>query len=153
VSEFAVRIDRARRAVTAIVLIVWLGLTPTLAAAQAVGIGGSVAAGCLGSDGSVCGGGTRPLVGAHVGWWPTDWTELDLRVSFIGLPSYSFQTEFPVKVRGTVADRSRTFVSAMFIHHFLHDRPVRPMLGFGSGGFASRHVPCVNRRDAIALSA
>jgi hypothetical protein len=127
---------------------VWLSLTPTLAAAQALGIGGSVAAGCLGSDGSVCGSGTHPLLGAYVAWWPADWTELDLRVSFIGLPSYSFQTEFPVKVRGTVADRSRTFVSAMFIHHFLPDRPVRPMLGFGSGGFArSARVACEPRCD------
>jgi hypothetical protein len=119
-----------------VVLVAFLSLMPAIVAAQGMEIGGSVAAGCLGSDGSVCGSGNYPLFGAHIAWLPTDSIELAMRVAHVGLPAYTFQTEFPVKVQGTVADRSRVFVSAIFIYHFLPDQSVQPILGFGVGGFA-----------------
>jgi hypothetical protein len=39
------------------------------AEAQRIEVGANVASACLGSDGSACGNGTHPLIGAHVSWW------------------------------------------------------------------------------------
>lgn len=126
-----------------VILVLCLMGSATAAAAQTVEVGGSVAAGCLGSDGSVCGGGTHPLIGAHAGWWAADRIELSARVARVGRPPFRSSTVFPTTVEFEVTDRSSEFVSAMFIYHFRAGKAVRPMLGFGSGGFArAERVTC-----------
>lgn len=125
----------------------WLVLASMLVAAPAAGqvieVGGNVAGACLGSDGSACGGGTRPLVGAHVSWWVTEGVELSGRVGRVSRPSRAFETTFPVETRISIDDRSREFVSALFVYHFRHELDVRPWVGAGSGIFAdAQRVTC-----------
>jgi hypothetical protein len=93
----------------------WLAVVSVLTAAPAAGqvveVGGNVAGACLGSDGSACGGGTHPLVGAHVSWWVTEGVEVSGRAGRVGRPSREFETTFPVRTRIAIDDRSREFVS------------------------------------------
>jgi hypothetical protein len=129
--------------VRAIFFATWLTLVPTIAAAQPLEAGGSIARGCLGSDGSICGSGSRPMVAGHVTWWLTDRTDLGLRVAHVGPPDYRFETVFPVVIRGAVTDRSRRFVSVLLVHHFTRATTVRPVLGLGSGWIVrSEQVAC-----------
>jgi hypothetical protein len=129
--------------VRAIIFATWLSLASTVGAAQTVEVGGSIARGCLGIEGSACGAGSRPMLAAHATWWLTDRTDVGLRVAQVGPPDYRFETAFPVAIRGTVTDRSRQFVSALVVHHFTRATTVRPMLGLGSGWIAhSQRVTC-----------
>jgi hypothetical protein len=129
--------------VRALIIATWLSLTGAAAAAQTFDVGGSLARGCVGSDGSACGSGAHPVLAAHAAWWLTERTDIGLRVSHMGLPDYGFETVFPVPVRGTVTDRSRRFVSLVVARHFTRATSVRPMLGFGSGWILhSRQVAC-----------
>lgn len=124
-------------------LVVAVLLVAGWAAGQVVEVGGHVAAACVGSDGSACGGGTEPLLGAHVSWWVTDGVELSGRFGRVGRPSRVTEMTFPVQTRITIADRSREFVSLVFAHHFRRDLAVRPWLGVGSGFFAdAQRVTC-----------
>jgi hypothetical protein len=47
-------------------------LSAGTATAQKLEIGGTVAAGCIGSEDSLCGRGTLPSVGAHASVWAGD---------------------------------------------------------------------------------
>jgi hypothetical protein len=128
-----------RTLVVALLMLLWSWPS----AGQVVEVGANVAAACLGSDGSPCGSGTHPLVGAHASWWVTEGLELTGRVGHVGRPSRTFETTFPVLAQVTVDDRSRDFVSALVVHHFRRDLPVRPWLGAGYGVFAdAQRVRC-----------
>jgi hypothetical protein len=125
--------------------------TSSLSAAQVAEVGGTISAGCVGSDGSGCGGGTHPMVGAHAAWWMTERIELSLRVAAHPLPDYSFETVFPTPVRGQVTDRRHDFVSVQFARHFGRADAVRPMLGFGSGWFGrAQRITCEPECDGRA---
>ena len=127
----------------ALILATWLGLIATTGSAQTLEVGGSLAAGCLGSDGSACGSGTHPMPAAHAAFWLTDRTDIWLRLAHVGQPDYGFETVFPIPTRGRVTDRSRQFLSALVVHHFGRAPAVRPMLGAGSGWIAGRQrVTC-----------
>jgi len=108
----------------------------SIAAAQDVEVGGSVAAACLGSDGSACGSGTHALLGAHVSWWIDDRVEVSGRVARVARPDHHFTQSFPSALEVSITDRSRDFLSAAVIYHFRRGGRVRPMLGAGSGAFA-----------------
>jgi hypothetical protein len=129
--------------VRAIIFATWLSVAWAPAAAQTIEVGGSVGRGCLGSDGSLCGSGARPMIAAHTTWWLTDRTDVGLRAAYVGLPEHGFETVFPVAIRGTVTDRSRQFVSLLVAHHFTRATALRPMLGLGSGWIVhSEQVAC-----------
>lgn len=126
-----------------VVLAASLVLFPAMTDAQVMEVGATIAAGCLGSDGSACGTGTHTMPGAHASWWIGDRVELSARVARVALPAYRATTVFPTVVTFEVTDRSREFVSALFIYHFGRGKTIRPMLGFGSGGYAhSQRVRC-----------
>lgn len=116
-------------------------LSAGAAMAQKLEVGGTVAAGCLGSDGSICGGGTSPLVGAHASVWAANRVELTARVARAGREDYSLPLSGQREL--VVTNRSRSFVSFVFVYHFMEGRPVRPMFGLGSGWYSdARHVAC-----------
>jgi hypothetical protein len=108
----------------------------TAAGAQGFEVGMSLATACLGSDGSVCGGGNHPLVAAHASWWAADRIELMARIGRTVLPSRQFTHSFPVEIDVSITDRARDYVSGLFIYHFRRGNNVRPMLGIGAGAFA-----------------
>jgi hypothetical protein len=111
------------------------------ATAQKLELGGTIAAGCKGSDGSICGGGTSPLVGAHASVWAANRFELTARVARVGWDDYSLRLSGQREL--VVTNRSRSFVSFLFVYHFMQGRPVRPMFGLGSGWYSdARHVAC-----------
>lgn len=133
-------------------IVIWVGcliLTSTVAAAQPWEVGGTVALACIGSDGSMCYQNSGPLVGAHVSRWFDDRMEIAGRWSRVGVPSFDGQTGFPVTLNYAVTDRSREFLSALFIYHFRHELAVRPMLGGGTGLYGeSQLVACEPLRCA-----
>ena len=106
------------------------------AAAQDVEVGASVAAACLGSDGSACGSGTHALAGAHVSWWMDDRVEVMGRLARVARPDRHFRQTFPLELDVSITDRSRDFLSGAVVYHFRRGSRVRPMLGVGSGVFA-----------------
>jgi hypothetical protein len=114
------------------------------ASAQQVEVGGRVGAGCIGSDGSLCGGGTSALFGAHAGFWFADRFEINVSGAHLGRESFTVHAAdepFPIDVAFT--DRSRDFVSFVFVYHFMKDGPVRPMIGLGSGWYSdAERVAC-----------
>ncbi len=126
----------------------WLLLTGCLlvapaAAAQNVEIGGTVGAGCLGSDGTPCGAGTNPMVGGHVSWWIDERIELTARAARLPLEPFGLSVSIPAPVSAAITRRSRDFVSGLATYHFRRGKRIQPMLGFGSGGFArAQHVRC-----------
>jgi hypothetical protein len=133
------------------VLAAALSFTPSLCAAQVVEVGGTIAAGCVGSDGSACGGGTHPMAGGHAGWWATEGIELSLRIARQRLPAYRFEAGFPTLVRGRVDGRTHEFVSVQFAKHFGRADTVRPMVGFGSGWFGrAQRITCEPGCDGTA---
>jgi hypothetical protein len=115
-----------------------------VATAQTVEVGGRVAAGCVGSEGSICGGGTSPLAGGHVSLWFTDRYEINASAAHLGRDSFAFHaTSDPVPIDIEVTDRSRDLISFLFVYHFMSDRRVRPMLGIGSGWYSdAERVTC-----------
>jgi hypothetical protein len=118
-------------------------IVATTATAQVVELGGSVASACLGSDGSLCGNGHRAALAAHFSLWPSDSSELTVRVGRVPLQSIGFNTTFPTPISVAITDRSQGYVSGIFSYHFRRGRSVRPMVGFGWGGIASsEHVRC-----------
>ena len=114
----------------------------SLAQAQTLELGGRLAAACAGSDGSGCGGGKTRLVGLHTSVWADDRFELSASVARSRRKPYEVLADNKGSVL-MVSDRSREFVSLLFVYHFQKGRPVRPMLGFGSGWFGeARTVAC-----------
>lgn len=103
------------------------------AAAQTVEVGGRVGTGCKGSEDSLCSGGTGVLFGGHVSWWANERVELSSALTRVTLPTTEFRFN---EIEVFTTDRKRDFVSLLFIYHFLEGRPVRPMLGIGSGWYA-----------------
>ena len=68
-------------------------------------------------------------------------TALMARVARVGWDDYSLPLSGQREL--VVTNRSRSFVSFLFVYHFLKGRPVRPMLGLGSGWYSdARHVAC-----------
>ena len=114
------------------------------AAAQTIEVGGRVGAGCVGNDGSVCGGGTSPLAGAHASLWLDDRYEISASAAHLGRESIAYRaTSDPFPIDIEVTDRSRDFISLLFVYHFMKHRPVRPMLGVGSGWYSdAERVAC-----------
>jgi len=129
--------------VRTLVFSVCLTLVSTAATAQVVEIGGSLASACLGSDGSLCGNGHRPMVAAYASLWPSERIELTLRASRVPLYSVGINPPFPTPVSVSVTRRSRQFVSGLFTYHFRPGQRIRPMLGIGAGGYAqAQNVQC-----------
>jgi hypothetical protein len=115
-------------------------LTAGAATAQKLEIGGTVAAGCIGSEDSLCGRGTLPSVGAHASVWAGNRIELSGRVARLGIEDFSYRLP-PFEI--DVTNQSRSFVSLLFVYHFMEGSPVRPMLGLGSGWYYDRsRVAC-----------
>ena len=120
-----------------------LTLVSTTATAQVVEIGGSLAGTCLGSDGSLCGGGHRPMTAVYASLWPSESIELTLRASRVPLTSVGINPPFPTPVSVAVTRRARAFVSGLFTYHFRRGQSIRPMLGVGVGGYAqAQNVQC-----------
>lgn len=116
-------------------------LSAGAANAQTLEVGGTVAAGCLGNDGSMCGGGTSPLFGGHASVWAANRFELSGRVARVGWEDYTYTLDGPFDI--DVTNRSRSFVSFLFVYHFMEGRAVRPMVGLGSGWYSdSQRVAC-----------
>lgn len=111
--------------------------------AQTVEVGGRVGIGCAGSEDSLCGG-TSPLVGGHASLWLDKRYEFNVSAAHFGRESYAFRaTTDPFPIDIDVTDRSRDLVSVLFVYHFMKDRPVRPMLGIGSGWYSdAQRVDC-----------
>jgi hypothetical protein len=116
------------------VLVILFGLVAASASAQSVEIGGRFGVGCAGTEDSLCSG-ASPLFGVHASVWAGDSVELSVQFARITREDLAFQA-FDVPVDITVADRKRDFVSLLFVYHFMKDRPVRPMLGLGSGWYS-----------------
>ena len=106
------------------------------AVAQTLEVGGRVAAGCVGSDGSICDDGTHPLLGAHASLWVTDGVELSAGFSRLFLPDQRFAAFDAPAIEIERTDRKRDLLSFLLVYHFMRDSPVRPMLGLGSGWFS-----------------
>jgi hypothetical protein len=133
-----------------VICVTWLSLVSTTAIAQTWEVGGSVASACLGSDGSLCGSGTHPLIGVHASWWIDDRFEISMRAARVAVPSFEFEAVDAGTVR--ITDRSQGFLSAMFIYHFAHEQRVRPILGLGTGAIArSERVLCEPSRCSEML--
>ena len=112
------------------------------AEAQMLEIGARIAAGCAGSDGSMCGGGTSPLLGAHASLWAGEHIEVSAAAAHVNRSPFEIRYDEP-EIDISVTDRTRDFISLLFVYHFLKERPLRPMLGFGSGWYSdARHVTC-----------
>jgi hypothetical protein len=113
-----------------------------VASAQTVEVGGRLGTGCTGSEDSLCSGGMSPLFGAHASLWAADKFELTAVVSRLNLPSEQFRA-FDAPIDVTISDRSRDFVSFLFVYHFMKGSRVRPMLGLGSGWYSeAQRVDC-----------
>ena len=126
-----------------LVLAASLTLFSTTATAQVVEVGGSLANACLGSDGSICGSGHQPMVAAYASLWPSESVELTLRVSRVSLDSFGINTTLPTPISMSVTRRSRQYLSGLFTYRFRRGQNIRPMLGFGFGGYAaSQNVQC-----------
>jgi hypothetical protein len=127
-----------------LVLAVCLLGSAGMAAAQAIEVGGRVGAGCVGNDGSICGGGTSPLAGGHAALWFDDRVEISASAARVALDSFAFRaTDDPYPIDIEVTDRSRDLVSVLFVYHFMKGSPVRPMLGIGSGWYSdAERVAC-----------
>jgi hypothetical protein len=115
-------------------------LSASAARAQKLEIGGTIAAGCKGSEDSLCGGEKSPLIGAHASVWANNRVELTARLARVGWEDFSYKLDgFDIDV----TNQSRSFVSFLFIYHFMEGRPVRPMLGLGSGWYSENsRVAC-----------
>ena len=105
-----------------------------VASAQTVEVGGRIGIGCVGSEDSLCTD-ASPLFGAHASVWATDSVELTAQFARVPREDLAFRA-FDVPVDITVTGRKRDFVSFLFVYHFMKDRPVRPMLGLGSGWYS-----------------
>ena len=104
------------------------------ASAQTVEVGGRFGVGCGGTEDSLCSG-PSPLVGVHVSVWAGDSIEIGAQFARLDREDLAFRAaDGPVDI--TVTDRKRDFVSFLFVYHFLNDRPLRPMVGLGSGWFS-----------------
>ena len=126
-----------------LVLAASLTLFSTTATAQVVEVGGSLASACLGSDGSMCGSGHRPMAAAYASLWPSEGVELTFRLSRVPLTSFGINTTFPTPVSMAVTRRSRQYISGLFTYHFRRGESIRPILGFGFGGYAqAQNVQC-----------
>ena len=125
-----------------------VALIPAGVSAQVVELGGTIAAGCVGSDGSLCSS-EHPMYAAHASWWLADRVEIAGRVAHMRLTPYRGITVFPHEVTFDVTGRSRDFFSALFIYHFRRGNRVRPFVGFGSGAYGhAQRVDCSPLRCA-----
>lgn len=104
------------------------------ASAQTVELGARLAAACAGTEDNLCSG-ISPLVGLQASLWPGGGVELTAQVARMAREDLAFRA-FDVPVDITVTDRKRDFVSLLFVYHFMRNRPVRPMLGLGSGWYS-----------------
>lgn len=113
-------------------LVCCLTLVPGIALAQSIEVGGRVASGCVGSDGSICGNGASALTGMHASVWLDDRFEIGASLARLRRPSESYPAyEEDPAIRVTA--RRRDFLSLTYTYHFAKGQPVRPMLGLGSG--------------------
>jgi hypothetical protein len=109
-------------------------LVAASASAQSVELGGRAGLGCGGTEDSLCRD-ASPVVGVHMSIWPSDSIELGAWLARLNRDDLAFRAvDVPVDI--TVADRKRDFVSFLLVYHFLKDRPLRPMVGLGSGWYS-----------------
>lgn len=117
---------------------------PAFAHAQSFELGATIAAACIGSDGSMCDDaeGTRPLLMGQARWWASERFDLGLSIGRLGRRSKQILL-FPDGVALDVTDRSRLFISAVATYYFLPRSRVRPMVGIGTGTYSdSQSVAC-----------
>jgi hypothetical protein len=116
------------------VFVISFCLVAASASAQTVELGGRLGGGCAGSEDSLCTE-ASPLFGVHASVWAGDSVELGAQFARINREDLAFRAgDVPVDI--TVTGRKRDFVSLLFIYHFMKNRPVRPMLGLGSGWYS-----------------
>jgi hypothetical protein len=116
------------------ILAIALCLVAADASAQTVELGGRFGVGCGGTEDSLCSG-ASPLVGVNASLWAGDSVELGAQFARLNREDLAFRAGV-VPVDITVTDRKRDFVSLLFVYHFLKGRPLRPMLGLGSGWYS-----------------
>lgn len=115
------------------------------ASAQAIEAGGSIAASCKGSDGSFCNDDYSGLAtgGPYFSVWLADRIEVGGRIAWLKQPDARGDALFPFPYEFAIEDRLRTIVQAEATWHFRRGKRLRPMLGFGGGGFHDRmNVSC-----------
>ena len=117
-----------------------LALNAAALAAQTFEVGGSVAASCIGSDGSLCSEGGLRTVGPAASIWLGDRVEVGARVIWFQLSDLSPTLTGPPTVDFAVTDRERTIAQGEVIWHFRRGKRVRPLLGFGVGRYWRRQV-------------
>ena len=130
-------------------------VAPALSHAQSVELGATIAAACVGSDGSMCDDaeGTRPLLMGQARWWASERFDLGVSIGRLSLRSKQVLL-LPDDVALDVRDRSRLFISVVGTYYFLPRSRVRPMLGLGTGTYSdSQTVTCDPFRcDPLMLS-
>lgn len=105
------------------------------AAAQTFEAGGTLAASCVGSDGSFCSDGNLFTAGPFASVWFLDALEVGGRVARLGRDDDRFDL---LQVSGTITDRTRFMVQADAIWHFRRGEVLRPFVGFGIGGYRNQ---------------
>jgi hypothetical protein len=119
-------------------------VAPALSQAQSFELGATIAAACVGSDGSMCDDaeGTRPLLMGQARWWASERFDLGVSIGRLSLRSKQALL-LPDDVALDVTDRSRLFISAVGTYYLLPRSRVRPMLGLGTGTYSdSQTVTC-----------
>lgn len=118
-----------------------LTLVPSLSHGQSFELGATIAAACVGSDGSLCDDseGTRPLLMGQARWWGSERFDLGLSIGRLGLRSKQLMLT-PGDAVVDVTDRSRLFISVVGTYYFLPRSAVQPMLGIGSGTYSDSHT-------------
>lgn len=137
--------SRLRVLLTGVMTLCILTVMTANATSQTLEAGGTVGAACIGNDGVFCdpAESRQLLFGGHVSLWLAERMELSMRVARLDRRPLRYRATQDPAVEVTIDDRSREFVSFLFIYHFLHDRPVRPSVGLGSGWFAdAARVSC-----------
>lgn len=114
-------------------------LLPTLAHAQSIEVGPSVATACRGSEGSICGGGSSGLWGGYLSLIAVDKVEIGIWTARLGGDDRSLSLgRFPPdQTEIAITDRSRTFFLGQVIYHFARGERVRPLLGAAFGRFVN----------------
>ena len=110
------------------------------ASAQSLEVGGRLGIGCTGSEDSVCSGAKAPIVGAHAGIWLGHSVEFNASYTHLGLDEIRFREG---SIDYAITGRERDFISLLFVYHFMKDRPIRPMIGIGSGWYSqAERITC-----------
>ena len=102
-------------------------------AAQSFEVGGSIAASCIGSDGSICSEGNLLTAGPSASVWFADWVEVGGRVVWFELNDLSRTSRGETTIDTLIASRERRIAQGEVIWHFRREKRIRPLVGVGVG--------------------